>query len=261
MTRKRKIGSPGFHTTMYCLWKVLRIPRAGNREAIAMGRKLSTAILMVLLSSGGSLAKPVQTETIPLNPVEELPATSIPAEEMQLPESDAPLPAAGAENPESDLSTEPLPQVLYNTAVLPKPVKRMHAQLREAALSGDLERIRMVLESNELPPTLSFGEIDDPIDFLKSSSGDGEGFEILAILADTLEAGFLHVDVGTPQEMYIWPYFARYPLFDLTPDQKVEMFRIVTAGDFAEMEAFGAWTFYRVGIGPDGTLHYFVAGD
>ena len=137
----------------------------------------------------------------------------------------------------------------------------MHSQLKEAALEGDMNRLRMVLESNELPPTLSFGDIDDPIDFLKESSGDGEGFEMLAILADTLEAGFVHVDEGTPQEMYIWPYFARYPLSDLRPDQKVEMYRIITAGDFAEMEEFGAWTFYRVGIGPDGTLHYFVAGD
>jgi hypothetical protein len=33
------------------------------------------------------------------------------------------------------------------------------------------------------------------------------------------------------------------------------MFRIVTAGDFSEMRDFGALTFYRVGIGPDGTLH------
>jgi hypothetical protein len=71
----------------------------------------------------------------------------------------------------------------------------------------------------------------------------------------------VHVDAGTPQEMYVWPYFSRYPIQDLTPEQKVELFRIVTSGDFAEMEQYGAWNFYRVGIGPDGTLHYFVAGD
>ncbi|MDN3718416.1 hypothetical protein QW131_02205 [Roseibium salinum] len=150
--------------------------------------------------------------------------------------------------------------MLYNTAVLPKPVARMHDQLMEAALSGDMERLRMVLESNEMPPTLSFGETGDPIEFLKSSSGDGEGFEIMAILADVLDAGFVHVDAGTPQEMYVWPYFARYPLDNLRPDQKVELFRIITAGDFAAMQEFGAWNFYRVGVGPDGTLHYFVAG-
>jgi hypothetical protein len=261
MTRKRKFDLAGFHTALNCLWKDLGIPGAGNQEAIAMGRKFSAAILIALLTSGTSLAKPVQTETIPLNPVEQLPTTPIPAEELSLPESQIPLPETDTSETATDQDTGDLPQVLYDTAYLPKPVKRMHSQLREAALAGNMDRIRMVLESNELPPTLSFGEIDDPIDFLKSSSGDGEGFEILAILADTLEAGFLHVDAGTPQEMYIWPYFARYPLFDLTPDQKVEMFRIVTAGDFAEMQDFGAWTFYRVGIGPDGTLHYFVAGD
>ena len=61
--------------------------------------------------------------------------------------------------------------------------------------------------------------------------------------------------------MYIWPYFAHYPFRDLTREQKVEMYRIVTAADFAEMEAFGVWLFYRLGIGKDGTLHYFVAGE
>ncbi|MBO6890736.1 MAG: hypothetical protein JJ866_02235 [Roseibium sp.] len=226
-----------------------------------MRRISSTAFLAALIMSGAVMAKPVQTETIPINPEIEPQSAPIPTEDLELPESAPVESGTGSVESEPDPESAELPQVLYSTDLLPKPVKRMHDQLREAALSGNLERIRMVLESNELPPTLSFGDIDDPIDFLKASSGDGEGFEIMAILADTLDAGYLHVDVGTPQEMYIWPYFARYPLYDLTPDQKVEMFRIVTAGDFADMEDFGAWTFYRVGIGPDGTLHYFVAGD
>jgi hypothetical protein len=69
------------------------------------------------------------------------------------------------------------PQILYNKSYLPKPVARMHSQMMEAALSGDINRMRIILESNEVMPTLSFGEIEDPIDFLKESSGDGEGFE------------------------------------------------------------------------------------
>ncbi|MTI05201.1 hypothetical protein E1180_06700 [Roseibium denhamense] len=154
-----------------------------------------------------------------------------------------------------------MPQVFYDPSVLPKPVARMHAQLKEAAAAGDFDRLRMIFESNEMPPTVSFGSAGDPIDHLKQASGDGEGYEILAILADILDAGFVHADVGTPYEMYIWPYFARYPLEGLTPEQKVELFRIITAGDFADAQDFGAWVFYRVGIGPDGTLHYFVAGD
>jgi len=225
-----------------------------------MARTLAAAILTACLFQvqGAVLAKTVQTETIPVGAPETAQSAPVPGEELNPPEDgDTPEQETGAAAPE----TMEKPQVLYNTAMLPKPVARMHAQLKEAALSGNMEKLRVVLESNELLPTLSFGAIGDPIDFLKSSSGDGEGFEILAILADLLDAGFVHVDEGTPQEMYVWPYFARYPLDDLAPDQKVELFRIVTAGDFADMQDFGAWTFYRVGIGPDGTLHYFVAGD
>lgn len=215
-----------------------------------MGRMFSAALIGICLLSGHALAKTVETETIPVSPQEAAPiAPEIGQEETAEGHSEAPA-------ADSDL-----PQVLYNTDVLPKVVARMHSQLRQAARSGDLEKLRMILESNEMPPTLSFGKIGDPIDFLKQSSGDGEGFEILAILADILDAGFLHVDEGTAQEMYIWPYFARYPLEGLSPEQKVELYRIVTAGDVSQMQEFGAWTFYRVGIGPDGTLHYFVAGD
>ena len=223
-----------------------------------MARTDLAAIAIACLLPVSATAKTVEIQTIPVTPTQETQAPPIPAGDLELPatgqgtQQDAPAATPAAIAP---------PQVLYNTAVLPKPVARMHAQLKEAAVNGDLNRLRMVLESNELPPTLSFAEIGDPIDFIKKSSGDGEGFEILAILADILDAGFLHVDAGTPQEMYVWPYFARYPLDRLTPDQKVEMYRIVTAGDFAEMQDFGAWTFYRLGIGPDGTLHYFVAGD
>lgn len=215
-----------------------------------MKRTRTAAFVIGCLLPVAGMAKTVEIETIPITPSQESQIPGTAAGEADTPE---------AETPSSDLTD--LPQVLYNTAVLPKAVARMHSQLKEAAVNGDLNRLRMVLESNEMPPTLSFGEIGDPIDFIKQSSGDGEGYEILAILADVLDAGFVHVDAGTAQEMFIWPYFARYPLQGLTPDQKVEMFRIITAGDFAEMKDFGAWTFYRVGIGPDGTLHFFVAGD
>ncbi|MCX2723735.1 hypothetical protein [Roseibium salinum] len=218
-----------------------------------MARTFVAAALAAGLMSGGVAAKTVQTERIPLNPENAAQAVPLSGEDLPSPEHSENRPAEAVDAAE--------PQVLYNTAVLPKPVARMHDQLMEAALSGDMERLRMVLESNEMPPTLSFGETGDPIEFLKSSSGDGEGFEIMAILADVLDAGFVHVDAGTPQEMYVWPYFARYPLDNLRPDQKVELFRIITAGDFAAMQEFGAWNFYRVGVGPDGTLHYFVAGD
>lgn len=221
--------------------------------------------VVVLLSVGTLAAKTVNVETIEIQPATNGTDAGLPFDNIQVPDvpgsSNAPLVSSPEVSDGLVDTSEERPQVLYDTSYLPKPVARMHSQMMEAALSGDINRMRVILESNELMPTLSFGEIEDPIDFLKESSGDGQGYEILAILADTLDAGFVHVDAGTPQEMYVWPYFARYPLHQLTPDEKVELFRIVTSADFAEMEEFGAWTFYRVGIGPDGTLHYFVAGD
>jgi len=208
-------------------------------------------------------AKTVKTDTITVNPAQAPDGPGIPASDVPSltgPGGQVAEPSAGDGVP-GGLSHGDAPEVLYDLSRLPPPVARMHAQMLEAAEGADFNRLRMVLESNEMPPTLSLTESGDPIQFLKDSSGDPDGLEILGILADTLSAGFIHVDAGTPQEMYIWPYFARYPLHRLTPQQKVEMYRLITSADFAEMEAYGVWLFYRVGIGKDGTLHYFVAGE
>lgn len=154
------------------------------------------------------------------------------------------------------------PDVFYDPGLLPDPVRAMRDRILEAALSGDLEKLRLVIQSNEMPPAFSFGEDKgDPIAAMKEQSNDGEGLEVMAILAEVLEAGYVHVDEGTPQEMYLWPYFAQYPINELTPSQTIELFKIVTSYEYNEMKEFGAYNFYRVGIGPDGTWHFFVAGD
>ena len=51
------------------------------------------------------------------------------------------------------------------------------------------------------------------------------------------------------------------PLRELTPAQKVELFKIVTGSDYRAMQDFGAYIFYRLGIAPDGTWHFFVSGE
>ena len=154
------------------------------------------------------------------------------------------------------------PDVFYDPGLLPDPVRAMRDKILEAALSGDLDRLKVVIQSNEMPPAFSFGEENgDPIASMKAESNDGEGREVMAILAEVLEAGYVHVDKGTPQEMYVWPYFAQYPITELTPAQTIELFKIVTSFEFNEMKEIGAYNFYRVGIGPDGTWHFFVAGD
>ena len=77
---------------------------------------------------------------------------------------------------------------------------------------------------------------------------------------EVLNAGYVHIDVGTPDEMYVWPYFAEYPIDKLTPPQLVELFKIVYAGDYEDMKNDGDYIFYRVGITPNGEWKYLHRG-
>lgn len=166
-----------------------------------------------------------------------------------------------AKSVETQTLTPPA-EILRDLSVLPEPVRRMHDLLHEAALSGDANALRMPIEMNEMPPILGLEEItQDPIEQIRQMSGDYSGVEALAIMSEILEAGFVHIGQGTPQEMYVWPYFAHYPIANLNSAQRVELFRIITSGDFEEMDAVGQYVFFRLGIGPDGTWHYFVAGE
>lgn len=155
----------------------------------------------------------------------------------------------------------PRPEVLYDPGLLPEPVRKMRDTILDAARSGDPDKLQVAIQSNEMPPAFSFANENDPIAAMKTESADGTGLETMAILTEILEAGYVHVDKGTPQEMYVWPYFAQYPLDALTPPQTVELYRIVTSFDLDQMKEFGAYNFYRLGISPDGVWHFFVAGD
>jgi hypothetical protein len=155
-----------------------------------------------------------------------------------------------------------VPVVEYDATKLPPPVQAIRQRILDAAESGDPALLRPVMDGNGGPPDLGDDQAsDDPVEFLKSISGDAEGREILAILVEVLDAGFVHVDAGTPDEMYVWPYFARYPIEKLTPPQIVELFKLIYAGDWEDMRNEGHYLFYRVGIDPSGKWRYFTAGD
>ena len=166
-------------------------------------------------------------------------------------------------NPDPGTAEDTAPvEVLTDVTQLPEPVQRIRQLILEAAATGEPDRLRPLLGTGPTATQLSFGEIDaDPVDYLRSISGDGEGQEILAILIDLLNTGFVRVDAGEPSETYVWPYFAAVPLETLTAPQKVELLRIVTAGDVEDMKAYGAYNFYRVGISPEGEWRFFMAGD
>jgi hypothetical protein len=156
----------------------------------------------------------------------------------------------------------PLPEVMYDLQKLPEPVRRMRQLIVDAAARGDIEALRPLIGAGEDVTQLSLGELDeDPIKFLRELSGDKEGDEILAILEEVLDAGYVHLDAGTPNELYVWPYFFAIPLDKLTPRQRVELFKLVTAGDYDDMKTYGSYIFYRVGITPEGRWSFFVAGD
>jgi hypothetical protein len=167
----------------------------------------------------------------------------------------------GITSPRADPDAPP-PPVVYDLSTLPEPVKRMQALIIEACKSGDIEKLRPLIGKGDAMTQLSLGDIDgDPITFLKGLSGDGDGQEILAILEEVLSAGYVHLDTGTPQELYVWPYFFALPLDKLDARQRVELFKLVTASDYDDMKQFGAYIFYRVGITPSGQWLFFVAGD
>jgi hypothetical protein len=152
-------------------------------------------------------------------------------------------------------------EVLTDVTRLPPPVLRTLERIVVAARSGELHQLVAAMEANESMPVFSFTQDKAPIVSWKSSYPDSEGVEVLSILLSIVNAGYVRVDQGTAQELYLWPYFARTPLRTLTPRQQVELFRIVTGADYRDMLKSGAYSFYRLGIAPDGTWMFFVSGD
>ena len=184
-----------------------------------------------------------------------------PSDDPEQSEPKGPTDDGGVANPSADPDA-PLPEVVYDLSKLPEPVRRMHDLIVEACVSGDIEKLRPLIGQGDTMTQLSLGDIEgDPIAFLKGLSGDTEGQEILAIMEEVLNAGYVHLDAGTPQELYVWPYFFALPLDKLDAKQRVELFKIVTASDYDDMKQFGAYIFYRVGITPAGQWTFFVAGD
>jgi hypothetical protein len=219
---------------------------------------MARILLLTLLILGLGLPAAARAQNATTTPA--TPTAPSPPSATKVPTPASPASPASPQASADDADKTP-PQVLYGEDGLPDKVKAMRRRILDATRTGELESLRPVIESNEMPPSFSGGDTDDPIATLKLLSGDDKGREILAILQEVMEAGYVHVDIGTPQEMYVWPYFTRYPLDKLSGPQMVELFRLITAGDFQDMQDKGVYSFYRVGIGPDGTWHYFEDGD
>lgn len=225
--------------------------------------KIFSPVFLVIFSLILSLNSPTFGQTLgnSIQPPEPIPEFSLEEQPRSPPEEIAPD-SAVEPSAENGFARTSMPEIFYTTRDLPISVRRMHELIRAAAASGDPALLRPLIGTGADTTQLSLsGFAGDPIEYLKGLSGDEEGLEILAIMMDILDAGFVRLDEGTSGEVYVWPYFAAGPLSELTPVQKVELFRIVTSGDLDEMQAFGAYNFYRIGISPSGQWRFFVAGD
>ncbi|MDX3927316.1 MAG: hypothetical protein QHC90_16120 [Shinella sp.] len=236
-------------------------------------------IFAVLLASSGAVFNPgaafalSELRQIPGQTASDDTAGESPAEEesedpLQLPmpdplvRKDEPVTENSNTGSDNGTGTATAAEISFDISKAPEPVRRMRELIVEAAASGDIERLRPLLGKGMTQTQVSLVETTEgPVETLKGLSGDSEGMEILAILLDILSTGYARIDAGTPEEMYVWPYFTEKALDSLSPPEKVELLRLVTAGDFADMQEFGSYNFYRIGITPDGQWKFFIAGD
>ncbi len=147
---------------------------------------------------------------------------------------------------------------------LPAGVIDMLDGIQTAIRSGRIEDLKTAIAWNELPPSFDVVKVDDPIAFWKAKSTDGEGREILAVLADIIDAGHAVLPIGRDVEnshLYIWPRFAEMALDKLSPEDEVQLYRLLKPADVKAMREKKKWTWYRLAIGADGTWLSFQKSD
>ena len=137
----------------------------------------------------------------------------------------------------------------------------MRDAILAAVTSGDIEELRTALDWNELKPAIADSPVPDPIAYWRQISADGQGREILAVLADILAQPHAVLAVGRDPEnnrLYVWPRFAEVPWAELSSSERDALERIVPPLLRTEMARTGRYTWWRLAIGADGTWHSFA---
>jgi hypothetical protein len=257
---------------MTCLREAVAERSRQNKPVLRAGRGPLLGLLATLAASTSawSLSEFIHEDMEPLpDPEQVIEREPLPPPDYTVPLPDPIRPPLDLDDPRFETVPEELapaieaepPEILYDLDRLPDAVRETRNRLMEIARSGDIEALRPLLGEGEEATLLTHGPPpEDPVDYLRSVSGDTEGHEILAILYEVLESGFVHLANGDAEEMYVWPYFYTQPLEGLDARQRVELFKLVTAGDYEDMKAYGAYIFYRTAITPDGRWAFFLAG-
>lgn len=160
-------------------------------------------------------------------------------------------------------SIERISEPSSDLAALPPRVAAMREKILEAVLTRDIEALRPAIEWNETPPIFARGEkprgFSQTITFLKARSFDGRGEEVLALLKAIFEQPYVKVARG-PATTYVWPAFAMRQSPDPGPEQRLAMLRCVRFSNLGLTNDIRLPLIERLGIGADGTWHYFWSG-
>jgi len=177
-----------------------------------------------------------------------------------------PAHAAGASGENARAATskttkpKPAPRAL-KPSDLPEPVQDMRELILSAVQRGDIEELRHALDWNELRPKLGIDRNKDAIAHFREISADGEGLEILARLADILTLPPVKLPLGADLEnndVFVWPYLAERKPSQLSPQERIDLFRLVPSDKAKTILASDKWSWYRLAIAADGTWHVFA---
>ena len=160
-----------------------------------------------------------------------------------------------------DSEAWPVPEISADLSLLPQPVRATRDALIAAARTGDIEALRPIIAAQKHPPTVSYGGPDDAVAYLKDTSEDDEGRQILGLLIDLLDQPFAYFPKSEGETYYIWPYLSQLDPTTLTPEQEVDAYRLLTAEQLQELRDLEAWYYWRVYISESGEWSAFVAGD
>jgi hypothetical protein len=143
---------------------------------------------------------------------------------------------------------------------LPQSVVDMREQILAAVHAGDVAELGDAIAWNEIKPDFGEPANADPVAYWKKISADGEGREVLAILANLLALPPARLAIGKDPEnahVYVWPYLAELPLDRLTPAEEVDLYRVMPAAAAKAQKGAKTWSGWRLAIGADGTWHTF----
>lgn len=144
---------------------------------------------------------------------------------------------------------------------LPEAVAAMRADIAEAAVACDYERLGQLAQQGDAQFTYSFGNGGDPAEYWRNQETDERTPGPMRYLAALLKRPY-----ETREEQgevnYVWPAAFAYDSWDAVPEEQKEALEpLYSEMNFRDFERFGGYTGYRIGIDENGNWLFFVAGD